>query len=235
MNRYSLWKYILIAVAILLGVLYTIPNYFPEAPALQISSGKATAKIESSMIARVEEALKTAGFKSDGVSYELNGNLGSVRARFADTDTQFKAKTVLEDALNPTELSAKPEDRTYLVAFNLVTTAPKWMQSLRALPMSLGLDLRGGVHFLMQVDTKALLNKKIQGMQSSVRTVLRDKNVRHAGISLNGNAVEIKFRDVDMRLKASDVLTSQFPDIDVIAAADAAEFKLLLSLKPASL
>ena len=182
MNRYPLWKYILILIALVFGALYTVPNFFGESPAVQISSAKSTIKIDSDMMARVEKVLQQGAIKSEGLTYENNGIQGTVRARFSDIDTQFKAKAVLEKALN-----TDADDPTYNIAFNLLPNTPKWLQSLNALPMNRGLDLRGGVHFLMQVDTKALLNKRIVGMQSSIRALLREKEVRHAGISRDGD------------------------------------------------
>ncbi|MBC7858553.1 MAG: protein translocase subunit SecD, partial [Burkholderiaceae bacterium] len=154
MNRYPLWKYILIAVALLLGALYTAPNYFGESPALQVTSGKSTVKVTSAMAAQVGQVLSDAGVKAEGVSFDDAGSHASVRVRFADPDTQFKAKLLLEKSLNP-----DPSDPTYLVTVNLQPNTPAWLQSLRAQPMYLGLDLRGGVHFLMQVDVKAALTK----------------------------------------------------------------------------
>ncbi|HEX8606290.1 MAG TPA: protein translocase subunit SecD, partial [Pseudoduganella sp.] len=176
MNRYPVWKYIVIVVVVLLGALYTAPNYFGESPALQITSGKSTVKVDSAVAARVEQLLGEAKLGHTGVEFDA-GASHSVRARFGDTDTQFKAKLALERGLN-----ADPNDPTYIVTNNLQANTPDWMRKLGANPMFRGLDLRGGVHFLMQVDTKAALDKRIQGFQAAIRGELRDKNVRHAGI-----------------------------------------------------
>ncbi|MEB0140832.1 MULTISPECIES: protein translocase subunit SecD [unclassified Undibacterium] len=232
MNRYPLWKYLLILFALIFGGLYTAPNFFGDSPAVQISSAKSTVKIDDSMKARVSAALQQAGLADNGIFYDFNGMQGSVRARFSDTDAQFKAKDVLEKALN-----TDPADPTYTVAFNLLSNTPKWMQSLNALPMYLGLDLRGGVHFLMQVDTKAVLNKRVQGLQSTVRTTLRDKEIRHAGISRSGDAVAIAFRDAATRTAAKAVLTAQLSDIDFVdsVSSDASQFDLQATLKPEAL
>jgi preprotein translocase subunit SecD len=230
MNRYPIWKYIIIVIALVFGALYTVPNFFGESPAVQVSSAKATVKIDTGMMARVEQALQKAGLKPEGVLFDINGSHGSVRARFTDTDTQFKAKALLEK-----ELNADPTDPTYIVAFNLLSNTPAWLQSLHALPMSLGLDLRGGVHFLMQVDTKAVLNKRLQGLQSSVRSMLRDKNVRHAGISRNGDTIEVKFREAETRDKAKEVLASQLGELILTEAADGADLKLIAAMKPEAL
>ncbi|MBA5607108.1 protein translocase subunit SecD [Duganella sp. FT3S] len=230
MNRYPVWKYIVIGIAILLGALYTAPNYFGESPAVQVTSGKSTVKMTGEMAAQVEAVLRKENLAVEGVSFDGTGTYASVRARFADTDTQFKAKAVLEKDLN-----ADPADPTYLVALNLQPNTPKWMQSLRALPMYLGLDLRGGVHFLMQVDVKAALTKRVQGIQASARSLLRDKNVRHAGIDRVGDTIEIKFRDEDTRAKARDVLSSSMGDLSLVDAGAAPDLKLIVSLKPAAL
>jgi preprotein translocase subunit SecD len=230
MNRYPVWKYILIAVAILLGALYTVPNYFGQTPAVQVTSGKSTVKMTPDMEARVAEVLKKEGIASEGIAFDGSGTYASVRARFADPDTQFKAKSVLEKDLN-----ADPADPTYLVALNLMSNTPAWMQKLHALPMYLGLDLRGGVHFLMQVDTKAVLTKRVQGIQATARTALRDKNVRHAGIDRVGNTVEIKFRDDATRQKAKDVLNGQVGDLLFTDAGEGSDLKTIVTLKPAAL
>ncbi|GJJ02649.1 protein translocase subunit SecD [Duganella rhizosphaerae] len=230
MNRYPLWKYILIVVAILLGALYTAPNYYGESPAVQVTSGKSTVKISADMGAKVEEVLKGAGIAYNGIAFDGTGTYASVRARFADPDTQFRAKSVLEKGLN-----ADPTDPTYLVALNLQKDTPKWMQALHALPMYLGLDLRGGVHFLMQVDTKAVLAKRVQGIQALARTSLRDKNVRHAGIDRVGDTIEIKFRDDATRQKAKDVLQGQMTDLLLVDSGEGDALKTTVSLKPVAL
>ncbi|SHN23381.1 preprotein translocase subunit SecD [Duganella sacchari] len=230
MNRYPVWKYILIAVAILLGTLFTVPNFFGQSPAVQVTSGKSTVKMTSDMTAKVADVLAKAGIANNGLSFDGSGTYASVRVRFATPDIQFQAKSVLEKGLN-----TDPEDPTYLVALNLQEDTPKWMQSLHALPMYLGLDLRGGVHFLMQVDSKAVLAKRIQGIQSAARSSLRDKNVRHAGIEVVGDTVEIKFRDDATRQKAKDVLSGALADLTYADAGEGSELKTVVSLKPAAL
>ena len=230
MNRYPAWKYILIAVAMLFGALYTAPNYFGDSPAVQVTSGKATVKMTADMEAQVAAVLKKEGIADDGISFDGTGTYASVRARFTDTDAQFKAKAVLEKDLN-----ADPNDPTYLVALNLTPNTPKWLQSLHALPMYLGLDLRGGVHFLMQVDVQAALVKRVQGIQASARSLLRDKDIRHAGIERIGNTIEIKFRDDATRQQAKDALSGQMPDVLFADSGAGDELKTTVTLKPAAL
>jgi preprotein translocase subunit SecD len=230
MNRYPVWKYILIAIAVLLGALYTAPNYFGESPALQVTSGKSTVNVTNDMVGQVAQLLQKDNIKADGVSFDNAGAHSSVRARFADPDTQFKAKLALEKDLNP-----NPDDPSYIVTVNLQANTPQWMQSLNALPMYLGLDLRGGVHFLLQVDVKAALNKRILGIQAQVRSELRDKNVRHAGIDRVGDTIEVKFRDDATRQKAKEVLSAQSADLQLVDSGTGDELKTVVSLKPAAM
>ncbi|MEO7497661.1 MAG: protein translocase subunit SecD, partial [Massilia sp.] len=230
MNRYPVWKYIVIVIALLFGVIYTLPNFFGESPALQISSAKATVKVDNSVTGLVEGALQKAGVPAQGIVYENIGNLGSVRVRFADTDTQFKAKGLLEK-----ELNRDPTDPTYLVAFNLLPNTPRWLQSLHAFPMYLGLDLRGGVHFLMQVDTRAVMNKRLQGLQTSVRSILVDKKVRYAGINRRGDAVEVRFRDEATRTLAREALASQLSELALADVGEGVDLSLVGTLRPEAL
>jgi preprotein translocase subunit SecD len=224
MNRYPWWKYALLAVALLVGLLYTVPNFYGEAPAVQVSSGKATVKVDAAMVQRVQQALSAAGLKPDFVQFEGN----SVRARFADTDTQLKAKDAISAALNP-----DPADPRFIVALNLVSRSPQWMASVRALPMYLGLDLRGGVHFLMEVDMKSALTKRAEALTGDVRSLLREKNIRHAGIVREGNTVDVRFRDEATAQQARGLLADQLPDLDWQLSADGSGGVVLAgALKP---
>jgi preprotein translocase subunit SecD len=230
MNRYPLWKYLLIALVLAMGVLYTVPNFFGESPAVQISSAKATIKLGPDAVGRVQQALASSGVQADSVFFEDLGNNGTVRVRFASTDLQFKAKTVIEQALNK-DLT----DPSYLVAFNLLPNTPSWLQSLHALPMYLGLDLRGGVHFLMQVDTRAVTAKRIQSTQIGIRSQLVEKKLRFAGISRAGELVEIRFRDRETLEAATAVLNSQMPELLLAEQSDAEGLKLVARLSPVAM
>ncbi|GGY44329.1 protein translocase subunit SecD [Pseudoduganella albidiflava] len=229
MNRYPIWKYILIAIVVLLGALYTAPNYMGESPALQITSGKSTVKVDSDIVTRVEQLLAEAKLPTSGVTFDAGSSSPSVRARFTDIDTQFKARLALERGLN-----TDPEDPAYIVTNNLMANTPAWMQKLGAHPMYLGLDLRGGVHFLMQVDTKAALNKRIQGFQAAIRGELRDKNVRHAGIERSGDAIIVKFRDDATRQAARKAL-GEMNELQFADGTSGADLTLTASMKPAAL
>jgi len=222
MNRYPWWKYAILLVALVVGALYTAPNFFGESPAVQVSSGKATVKVEAALVDRVKAALTAASLSADFV--QLEGN--SVRARFADTDTQIKAKDAIAKALNP-----DAADPSYIVALNLVSRSPQWMTSLRALPMYLGLDLRGGVHFLMQVDMKAALTKRAEAYSGDARALLRDKGIR-AAVTRDGNNVEVRLRDKAAADGARNHLTDNLPDLAWVEAAEGEGFKLTGTLKP---
>ena len=223
MNRYPVWKYAILVIALLVGALYTLPNFFGEAPAVQVSSAKATIKVDTAVQARVEEALKAAGVTPDSVSFDGN----SVRARFDTPDTQLKAKDVLQKALVP-----DASDPPYIIALGLVSRSPAWLKALHAQPMFLGLDLRGGVHFMLQVDMQAALTKKAESYAGDIRTALRDKNIRHGGISRDGQSIDIKVRDEATATAARNLIADQFADLQVTTTPEGTEFKLRASIKP---
>ena len=225
MNRYALWKYVILVIAILVGGLYALPNVFGEAPAVQVSVAKTSMTLDLGTVTRVEEALKAAGLNADAVS--LDGN--SIKARFVNTDAQLKAKDAIQKALNPD--AAEP---AFVVALNLLSRSPAWLTALHASPMYLGLDLRGGVHFMLQVDMQAALSKKAEALAGDLRSVFREKNVRHGGISRNGQTVEVRFRDADMAESGKRLIQDQFPDLATVLTPEAGDFKLVASLLPAS-
>ena len=221
MNRYPLWRYGVILVALLFGLIYTLPNFFGESPAVQVSSLKATLKIDEQTEQAVVKALQSAGIQHSGILRDAN----SVKVRFATPDIQIRARDVLEKALN-----TDPADPTYITALNLLSSSPQWLTKLRALPMYLGLDLRGGVHFLMQVDTAEALNKRLESTTGEIRGLLRDRNVRHAGIRRSGNTIEIGFRDEDTRQRAEDVLRQNQPDLALAEQGSGSDLKLVATM-----
>lgn len=223
MNRYPIWKYAIILIALVVGALYALPNFFGEAPAVQVSAAKVTFKVDRSTQTRVEDALKAAGLVADLVT--LDGN--SVKARFGNTDAQLKAKDAIQKALIP-----DPTNPGYVVALNLLSRSPAWLTSLRAFPMYLGLDLRGGVHFMLQVDMQAALTKRAESLAGDIRTSLREKNVRHSGINRSGQTIEVRFRDMPTLTAAKAVIQDQFADLQTVEAPDGAEFKLTAAIKP---
>ena len=223
MNRYSVWKYAIILVALLVGFFYTLPNFFGEAPAVQVSSAKSTVKVDSGTQGRVEAALKGAGLVADAIT--LDGN--SIKARFNDTDTQLKAKDAIQKALIP-----DASDPVYVVALNLLSRSPKWLSALGAAPMYLGLDLRGGVHFMLQVDMQAALTKKAEALSGDLRTVLREKNIRHGGINRVGQTIEVRVRDAATLDATKRVIADQFADLQLTESTEGADLKLTASFQP---
>lgn len=210
MNRYPLWKYIVIVVALVIGLVYTLPNFYGESPAVQVSSGKATVKVTEQTLKTVEDLLRNADLHPNGIFFEQGAQQNTVRVRFEPTEAekQLQAREVLEKALNPNR-----EDPAYVVALNLTPNTPQWLLSIRALPMYLGLDLRGGVHFLLQVDMRAAITKRAEATLADLRTQLRDKRIRHTGMNRVGNVVEVSFASEEERARANDLLRNTQPDL----------------------
>ena len=223
MNRYAIWKYLVILIAVLLGSVYTLPNFFGEAPAVQVSPGRASVKVDLGVQGKVEEALKAAGLSVSMLTLENN----SLKVRFETTDQQLKAKDALQRTLNP-----DADAPSYIVALNLIARTPVWLSSLRAAPMYLGLDLRGGVHFMLQVDMQAALSKKAESLAGDLRTLLREKNIRHGGISRNGQQIDIVFREQAAADAAAILLRDQFPDLLSTLSAQGSDVLLNAKLKP---
>ena len=226
MNRYPLWKYAIVAFALMIGFIYTLPNFFGESPAVQVSSAKATIKVDLKTLERVETSLKDAGIAHNGTFFDTSG----VKVRLQDTDTQLKAKDLLEKTFNPD--AADPQ---YVVALNLLSSSPQWLTNLHALPMYLGLDLRGGVHFLLQIDMKGALTKRLDSMSADLRSLMRDKNIRHGGINRDGERITLRFRDEDTRTKARIVLEDNQPDLQLVDQGEASDLKLTATLKPTAI
>ena len=218
MNQYPLWKYLLILAALLAGLIYTLPNFYGESPAVQVSPLRASLKADDALLERVASVLKTASLIPELVM--LDGN--SVKARFADTDSQLKAKDVLVAQLG--------ED--YVVALNLLPRSPRWLTRMNALPMYLGLDLRGGVHFLLQVDMGAALSKAQEAATGDIRSALREQNIAYAGVNRDGKVLQVKFREADARSKGEAEIKQRFPDFTLTDVDEHGEYNLQLSLKP---
>jgi len=223
MNRYPVWKYVIIVIALVVGGLYALPNFFGESPAVQVSSAKPLVKVDMGVLSQVESALKAAGVAPDLVT--LDG--ASIKVRLADTDAQLKAKDAIQKALVPDATNPG-----YVVALNLLSRSPAWLSALHASPMYLGLDLRGGVHFMLQVDMQAALTKRAESLAGDVRTSLREKNIRHSGINRNGQTIEVRFRDTVTLDAAKVVFQDQFADLQTVHGAEGADFKLTASIKP---
>jgi preprotein translocase subunit SecD len=223
MNRYPVWKYAVILIVLLVAVLFALPNFFGEAPAVQVSSAKSNIKVDATTQTKIEEALKAAGLKVESSTIDAK----SIKLLFKDGAIQQQAKDAIQKALVP-----DPANPTYVVALNLVTMSPKWLSSIGAAPMYLGLDLRGGVHFMLQVDMAAALTKKTESLTGDIRSALREKNARHGGVSRSGSNIEIRFRDQETLATAKRVLADQFPELVSNDAPEGTEYKLTATIKP---
>ena len=208
MNRYPLWKYLTVLAALIIGLLYTLPNFFGESPAVQIAGAKSTVKVDNEVLAKVQDVLKSDNIESTGAYFEENGPVGTVRVRFASTDVQLKGKDAIEKALNPD--STNP---SYTVALNLLPASPNWLSAMGAHPMYLGLDLRGGVHFLLQVDMHGALTGRYDSLASDIRTSLREANVKAASVERDNLSITSVFDSADARSEATSTLRRKMPDM----------------------
>lgn len=215
MNRYPLWKYLLVLFVLAIGLVYSMPNIFGESPAVQITTAKNSAKLDPATLKKVEETLKQENITFDAIFMDQTG----VKVRFTDTDTQIKAKDALKNDLG----------KDYVVALNLISRSPSWLTNIAARPMYLGLDLRGGVHFLLQVDMKSALDQAADRYVSDIRSLLRKERVSYSGVSKEGQTVQIKFADQEQITKAEKVLSKEFPDLSFKATNESITASLSLA------
>ncbi|WP_341237561.1 protein translocase subunit SecD [uncultured Limnobacter sp.] len=227
MNRYPVWKYLMIAIVLVLGVLYTLPNFYGEAPAVQVSSGKSTLKVSPDLAERLSSQLEAQGINPDGVFFEETLGGGTLKFRFKSSEAQLKARDFLQNQLNP-----DPNDPGYIVALNLLSRSPDWLTNINALPMYLGLDLRGGVHFLLQVDMDAALEKRKDALLASAKQTLREEDLRYASATRTPAGFSLTFRDAETRSKAQAALAKDSPDLQLLAPENSTEFTLNVSLAP---
>ena len=212
MNRYPLWKNLLVLATIVIGLFYTLPNFYGEVPAVQVSPLRSNLKVDAALMERIEGALKKAELKAEGIELDAT----SVKARFESTDEQIRAKDAVQAALG--------ED--YVVALNLLSRSPQWLTSIGALPMYLGLDLRGGVHFLMQVDMKSALTKQLEAYTNDIRSLLREQRIQYSGVSRDGQSLTVRFREAALRDRALVRIAKDMPALELKTADDAGEFRI---------
>jgi preprotein translocase subunit SecD len=217
MNKYPAWKYVVIAVALVIAVLYAVPNFFGEAPAVQIS-GQRLNKADAALKTSLEDTLKQASIPYE--ASQLDDNM--IRFRFADTDTQLKAR----DALQAKAGSG------YIVALALQSNTPAWLAAIGAKPMYLGLDLRGGVHFLLQVDMKKVMDKAMDRYNGEIRSLLRDKKIYYSGLTREGDRITVRFKENTLREQANKLIGSQIADLQLRDVDGADEFQLIATIKP---
>jgi preprotein translocase subunit SecD len=194
MNRYPLWKYLTVLVALVIGLLYTLPNFFGESPAVQIAAAKSTVKVDNQVLNRVTGILQENNLPATGAYFEQNGPVGTVRVRFESTDLQLKAKDLIERTLNPDK-----ENPDYTVALNLLPASPNWLTAIGAHPMYLGLDLRGGVHFLLEVDMQGALTTRYESLATDIRSLLRDAKLASSGVDRQDMSVVATFASAQER------------------------------------
>jgi preprotein translocase subunit SecD len=214
----------------LIGGLYSLPNFYGEAPAVQVSSAKPTIKVDLATQSRVEKILANASISSTGIFFESAGSVGSIKVRFSNTDVQLRARDLLQQKLNTDQ-----NDPNYTIALNLLSNTPGWLNAINALPMPLGLDLRGGVYFLLQVDMKGAVQKKVTALSTDIRSQLRSNNIRHQGIERSPDSITINFGSTDEAEAARTLLNTSQPDLIWIIKAGAGSVKLLGEFKPKAL
>ncbi|WP_255991345.1 protein translocase subunit SecD [Chitinolyticbacter albus] len=218
MNRYPLWKYLLIAVSLIAALLYTLPNFFGESPAVQISAARSTAKVDQATHARTLAALKAAGITPD----ERIPDVTSFKLRFHDTETQLKAKDVIQTALGD----------DYIVALNLLPQTPAWLAKIGGKPMFLGLDLRGGVHFLLEVDMKAAVDKQLEKVAGDIRRELKDQKIRYGRVTRERESVSVGLRDEETLARAAGAVRRVLPDLKVEESRNPGDYRLIVRFSP---
>ncbi|MFA5704164.1 MAG: protein translocase subunit SecD [Advenella sp.] len=230
MNRYPLWKYLMVLVALVIGIVYTIPNFFGESPAVQVSSANVTLKVDQQLLSRVDSILKQNNIPYTGSYFQQNGPVGTIRIRFDSTDNQLKAKDILESSLN-----TNTQEPDYTVALNLLSGSPDWLTSLGANPMYLGLDLRGGVHFLLQVDMKGALESRYDTLTTDIRSILRDQKIDVESVNKVGSTVVSTFASDTDRNKAIAAFRNRINELTFTESVDNGKFILTGQISPSEI
>ncbi|MBW7656777.1 protein translocase subunit SecD [Hydrogenophilus thermoluteolus] len=226
MNRYPLWKSVLIVLVVIVGAIYALPNLFGEIPAVQVAPIKAGAPWDAAPVeARIRETLASAHLEATGFERDPDG----LRILFAETETQLKARDLIDAALNP-----DPKKPRYIVALNLLPGAPKWLLAIGAKPMYLGLDLRGGVHFLLEVDMAGAIAQRLDALAADIRSTLRSERIRPLGIARQGNTIVARFSDPTTAQQARTVLTKTFPELAIDRQENGDETRLIARLTPSA-
>lgn len=222
MNRYPLWKYLIVLVALLLGILYTLPNFFGESPAVQVTSTNVTRKVDENTLRQIENLLAQEQIPYTGAYYSMSNSIGNVRVRFATPDLQLKAKDVIEKTL-----IRNPEEPEYTVALNLLSDSPDWLTALNARPMFLGLDLRGGVHFLLQVDMDGALESRYDTLSNDVRNNLRTRGIDTQQVSREGSSIQALFASAAARDQALGQLRTMMPELSFSTSDRGSQYLLI--------
>ena len=209
MNQYPLWKNLLLVVIMLVGLLFALPNAYDQDPSIEVS-GTRRAQVDSATESMVKQAME-----SSGIAYKaIEAKNSKLLLRFSDSESQLKAQEKLSEALGS----------DYVTALTLLTDLPAWLESIGALPMYLGLDLRGGIHVLIDVDVDSAVKQDLERYQGEIRTLMRENKLRYVTVTQQDNSVMVKFRDADVRDKALDVIDSQFRNLKADSVDDAVSF-----------
>ncbi len=220
MNRYPLWKNLLVAISLIVAIVYSLPNLFGESPAVQISTSKSHLTIDTELLQRVEDSLKQEGVPYEAIFLDASG----IKVRFANPDSQIRAKDVLGQLLG----------NDYIIALNLLSQSPAWLNSIGALPMYLGLDLRGGVHFLLEVDMDSALTQAAERYVGDFRSAFRKDKINYQGIAREGQTVQIRFNQAEEAKKAERIISRDYADLTVKESGAGNEIILSASLSPAA-
>jgi len=214
LNKYPLWKYILILAVLVIGFIYSAPNLYPDDPAIQVSGASTALQVNQADLDRVSKALTDAGIAVKGASLAENGKGGLLR--LTKQEDQLPAKDVARKALGD----------DYVVALNLAQTTPKWLRSIGATPMKLGLDLSGGVHFLLEVDMDKALSARLNVYEGEVKSLLRKEKLRYRSLPQDNGAIQLGFSDTDSREQARALIRKDYSDFD-ITMSDRGEMPIL--------
>ena len=226
LNRYPLWKYMLVLVLIVLGFVYALPTLYPDDPAVQVTGAEAGQKLDKGVLEKIESALRARGIAIKSVDTVKN----AILVRLTKREDQLQAKQDIRDALS----------EKYIVALNLASTTPSWLRAIGATPMKLGLDLSGGVHFLLKVDTEKAIKTRLEVAGSEIRTMLRKQRLRYYQPQSTGpkneSMVVLSFKEAAERDKAVQEIKKNFQELDVTKGAnDPGKFTLSYHMTPHSI
>ena len=206
MSKFPLWKYLIILCAVVVGFIYTLPNFYGEVPAVQISGSRSAVVVDASTISNVTSGLKSEGIVPTGEVFDGK----TLKFKFANTDTQLKARDVIQQVLGD----------NYIVALNLISASPDWMTSINANPMFLGLDLRGGVHFLLEVDMDAAVKKTLNKYVGNIRRDLMNNQIRYGSVAIDNNSVLVQLRDSATAAQVITQLQKDMPNLQIAKEGD---------------